>query len=149
MAKALSSPTHQGINKILSFMQNLLPIKKRVRDLVSRLTLDDKMSQLVNSTPLIPRLGIPGYQWGLKALHCIANAGPDIHLSNHPPLAPQPRCSRAPPPLGLSSSSPSLSKNLSPSSPNRSFPRPPAWSSAADWRELNGQVVVERWWVER
>ncbi|KAE8077342.1 hypothetical protein FH972_015914 [Carpinus fangiana] len=66
--------------KSFPFCQASLPIRKRVQDLVSRLTLDEKISQLVNTAPPIPRLGIPGYQWWNEALHGVANAGPGIHF---------------------------------------------------------------------
>ncbi|XP_039059380.1 probable beta-D-xylosidase 7 [Hibiscus syriacus] len=54
------------------FCRTTLPITQRVQDLVSRLTLDEKISQLVNSAPAIPRLGIPDYQWWSEALHGVA-----------------------------------------------------------------------------
>lgn len=57
------------------FCQTTLPITRRARDLVSRLTLDEKISQLVNSAPAIPRLGIPAYEWWSEALHGVANVG--------------------------------------------------------------------------
>ncbi|XWS25263.1 hypothetical protein CRYUN_Cryun27aG0054300 [Craigia yunnanensis] len=60
------------------FCQTTLPISQRARDLVSRLTLDEKISQLVNSAPAIPRLGIPAYEWWSEALHGVANVGPGI-----------------------------------------------------------------------
>ncbi|XP_062098606.1 probable beta-D-xylosidase 7 [Humulus lupulus] len=64
--------------KSLPFCQTDLPISRRVQDLVSRLTLDEKISQLVNSAPSIPRLGIPAYEWWSEALHGVANAGPGV-----------------------------------------------------------------------
>lgn len=67
--------------KSFPFCQTSLPIRKRVQDLVSRLTLDEKISQLVNTAPPIPRLGIPGYQWWSEALHGVANVGPGIHFN--------------------------------------------------------------------
>jgi hypothetical protein len=54
------------------FCQTSLPISQRVKDLVSRLTLDEKISQLVDTTPPIPRLGIPAYTWWSEALHGVA-----------------------------------------------------------------------------
>ncbi|KAL8058436.1 hypothetical protein ABFX02_03G017700 [Erythranthe guttata] len=51
-----------------------LPIEKRAHDLVSRLTLDEKISQLVNKASAVPRLGIPYYQWWSEALHGVAMA---------------------------------------------------------------------------
>ncbi|XVF64750.1 hypothetical protein PTKIN_Ptkin09bG0192000 [Pterospermum kingtungense] len=58
--------------KSYPFCKTTLPINQRVQDLVSRLTLDEKISQLVNSAPAIPRLGIPAYQWWSEALHGVA-----------------------------------------------------------------------------
>ncbi|KAH7847792.1 hypothetical protein Vadar_030315 [Vaccinium darrowii] len=55
--------------KSYPFCQTALPISTRARDLVSRLTLDEKVFQLVNSAPAIPRLGVPAYRWWSEALH--------------------------------------------------------------------------------
>ncbi|CAL0317877.1 unnamed protein product [Lupinus luteus] len=63
------------------FCNPKLPIAQRAKDLVSRLTLDEKLSQLVNAAPSIPRLGIPSYQWWSEALHGVANAGPGIRFN--------------------------------------------------------------------
>jgi beta-glucosidase len=52
-----------------------LSIEERVNDLVSRMTLDEKISQMVNQSPAIPRLGIPEYNWWSEGLHGIARAG--------------------------------------------------------------------------
>jgi beta-glucosidase len=55
-----------------SFQDPSLPIEKRVNDLVSRLTLDEKVSQMLNATPAIDRLGIPAYDWWNECLHGVA-----------------------------------------------------------------------------
>jgi beta-glucosidase len=47
----------------------------RARDLVSRMTLEEKASQLEDWAPAIPRLGIPDYQTWNEALHGVARAG--------------------------------------------------------------------------
>src|SRR5213079_2938775 len=52
-----------------------LPFEKRVDDLVSRMTLEEKISQMQNNAPAIPRLGIPAYGWANEALHGVALAG--------------------------------------------------------------------------
>ncbi|KAK6938171.1 Glycoside hydrolase family 3 C-terminal domain [Dillenia turbinata] len=64
--------------KSYPFCQTKLPIAQRVKDLVSRLTLDEKISQLVNTAPAITRLGIPAFEWWSEALHGVANAGKGI-----------------------------------------------------------------------
>jgi beta-glucosidase len=52
-----------------------LPVAVRVDDLVSRMTLEEKMAQLVYTSPAIDRLGIPAYNWGNECLHGVAYAG--------------------------------------------------------------------------
>jgi beta-glucosidase len=47
----------------------------RVADLVSRMTLEEKLSQLVYTSREIPRLDIPSYFWWNECLHGIARAG--------------------------------------------------------------------------
>ncbi len=51
------------------------PIEVRVDDLVGRMTLEEKASQLVNQARAIPRLQVPAYNWWSEALHGVANAG--------------------------------------------------------------------------
>ncbi len=45
------------------------PIAKRVNDLVSRMTLAEKIGQMQTDAPAIPRLGIPAYYWWSESLH--------------------------------------------------------------------------------
>jgi beta-glucosidase len=54
------------------FQNPSLPVEKRVNDLVSRLTLEEKVSQMLNATPAIDRLGIPAYDWWNECLHGVA-----------------------------------------------------------------------------
>lgn len=49
-----------------------LPFEQRVNDLVSRLTLEEKIKQMLNAAPAIPRLGIPAYDWWNEVLHGVA-----------------------------------------------------------------------------
>jgi beta-glucosidase len=49
--------------------------EERAADLVSRMTLDEKISQMQNNAPAIPRLGVPAYEWWNEALHGVARAG--------------------------------------------------------------------------
>ncbi len=52
-----------------------LPVEARVDDLVGRMTLEEKISQILNTAPAIDRLGIPAYDWWNEALHGVARAG--------------------------------------------------------------------------
>ena len=49
--------------------------EERARDLVSRMTLEEKVSQLGHTADAIPRLGIPEYNWWNEGLHGVARAG--------------------------------------------------------------------------
>ncbi len=52
-----------------------LSFEERAKDLVSRMTLEEKVSQMQNGAAPIERLGIPFYDWWNEALHGIARAG--------------------------------------------------------------------------
>lgn len=49
-----------------------LPIEQRVNDVVSRLTLEEKVAQMLNAAPAVPRLGILAYDWWNEVLHGVA-----------------------------------------------------------------------------
>jgi len=51
------------------------PIEQRVNDLVSRMTIEEKASQLVHRAKAIPRLQIPAYNWWSEALHGVLAGG--------------------------------------------------------------------------
>ncbi|MFD2163068.1 glycoside hydrolase family 3 C-terminal domain-containing protein [Paradesertivirga mongoliensis] len=59
-------------NTPFPFNNHSLSFEKRVDDLVSRLTLEEKVSQMLNSSPAISRLGIPAYDWWNETLHGVA-----------------------------------------------------------------------------
>lgn len=52
-----------------------LPVEARVHDLIDRMTLEEKASQMINHAAAIPRLGIPAYDWWNEGLHGVARAG--------------------------------------------------------------------------
>jgi beta-glucosidase len=70
--KAQSSPCAP---KLCPYQDPALPTAQRVHDLVSRMTLEEKASQMQNVAVAIPRLGIPAYDWWNEGLHGVARRG--------------------------------------------------------------------------
>ncbi len=50
-------------------------LEERVGDLVSRMTREEKVSQMIHSAPAVERLGIPAYNWWNECLHGVGRAG--------------------------------------------------------------------------
>jgi len=65
-ASMAADPVYQDLDR--SF-------EERAADLVSRMTLEEKVAQLQNDATAIPRLGVPAYEWWNEALHGVARAG--------------------------------------------------------------------------
>jgi len=57
------------------FQDPKLPVDERVHDLVSRMTLQEKVTQFFNHAEAIPRLGVPAYDYWNECLHGVARAG--------------------------------------------------------------------------
>ncbi len=57
------------------FQDPKAPLENRVNDLLSRMTLEEKVSQMLNDSPAIERLGVPAYNWWNECLHGVARAG--------------------------------------------------------------------------
>jgi beta-glucosidase len=51
------------------------PVEKRISDLISRLTIEEKIALTGYNSPGVPRLGIPAYNWWNEGLHGVARAG--------------------------------------------------------------------------
>lgn len=64
--------TMQAQIETFPFRNPDLPVDVRVKDLVSRLTLHEKVQLMQHNSPAIPRLGIPAYNWWNEALHGVA-----------------------------------------------------------------------------
>ena len=64
-----------GQTSLPPYQNPSLPIEQRVNDLVSRMTLKEKVSQMMNAAPAIERLDIAAYEWWNEALHGVARAG--------------------------------------------------------------------------
>src|ERR1035441_5372864 len=58
-----------------AYLDTTLPAEQRAADLVQRMTLDEKATQLVNQARPIPRLNVPEYDWWSEALHGVAQNG--------------------------------------------------------------------------
>ena len=77
LASAPASPCLNSTNAKLPFCDESRPVPDRVQDLLSRLTLDEKISQLTTGNGVnggtsdnsIPRLGIPRYDWWSEGTH--------------------------------------------------------------------------------
>jgi len=64
------------------FQNTSLSFEQRVDDLVSRMTLEEKVGQMLNSAPAIPRLNIPAYDWWNEVLHGVART--PYHVTSYP-----------------------------------------------------------------
>ncbi|MEO6520070.1 MAG: glycoside hydrolase family 3 C-terminal domain-containing protein [Mucilaginibacter sp.] len=54
------------------FQDPSLSIENRVSDLIAKMTLEEKVGQMLNSAPAIARLGVPAYDWWNECLHGVA-----------------------------------------------------------------------------
>src|SRR5213594_560201 len=59
----------------VAYLDPSLPLEQRVNDLVSRMTLEEKVSQMQDVAAAIPRLGVPAYNWWNEGLHGVARSG--------------------------------------------------------------------------
>ena len=58
-----------------AYLDTTLSFEDRAADLVQRMTLDEKVSQMMDQAPAVPRLGVPAYNWWNECLHGVARAG--------------------------------------------------------------------------
>jgi beta-glucosidase len=73
-----------------AYLDSSKPAELRAADLVARMTLDEKASQLLNHAAAIPRLGVPEYDWWNEGLHGV--------------VAPKAAATVFPEPIGLAAS---------------------------------------------
>ena len=141
------------------YLQPSVPVSRRVDDLISRMTVAEKISQLNNDARAIPRLQVPGYNYWNEALHGVARDGiatvfPQaigIAATFDTPLikhmgADIAREARAKYDLALRSGDVKLYQGLSFFSPNINIFRDPRWGRGQEtYGEdpfLTGQVAV-------
>ena len=60
---------------VLPYQNPALLFETRVHDLVARMTLEEKVSQMQDVAAAVPRLGVPAYNWWNEALHGVARSG--------------------------------------------------------------------------
>jgi beta-glucosidase len=58
-----------------AYLNASLPAEQRAADLVRRMTVQEKVTQLTNQSRAIPRLNVPAYNWWSEALHGVASSG--------------------------------------------------------------------------
>lgn len=73
--------------KQFRFCNPRLDVATRVTDLVSRLTLEEKIGWLVSGARGVARFGIPNYEWWSEALHGVSSTGPGTRFANPVPGA--------------------------------------------------------------
>jgi beta-glucosidase len=67
--------SHGRINGKAKYLDSRLPLEKRIGDLISRLTLEEKAGIMTSFSLPVPRLGLPAYRAGGEALHGLARRG--------------------------------------------------------------------------
>ena len=65
-----------------AYLDPIVPVETRIDDLISKLTLEEKVSQMLFNSPAIPRLNIPEYNWWNECLHGVARSGVAQHGSS-------------------------------------------------------------------
>jgi beta-glucosidase len=71
------------LTPIYPFLDTALSPSDRAKDIVSRLTLEEKVPQMLNKAPAIDRLGIPAYDWWNECLHGVART-PEYKVTVYP-----------------------------------------------------------------
>ena len=71
----IASQVHAQNAEPPAYLNPSLPAEQRAADLVRRMTVEEKVTQLVNQSRAIPRLNIPEYNWWSEALHGVASGG--------------------------------------------------------------------------
>ena len=58
-----------------AYMNRNMSAQQRAADLVRRMTVEEKVTQLVNQSRAVPRLNVPDYDWWSESLHGVARDG--------------------------------------------------------------------------
>ena len=68
-------PSSTTVDAARPWMNTSLPTDQRIDDLIGRMTLEEKVQQMRDHSPAIPRLGVPEYDWWNEGLHGVAFSG--------------------------------------------------------------------------
>ncbi len=71
----LSFTSHAQEESGPAYLNECLSFEERVDDLISRMTLKEKVEQMMNDAPAIPRLDVPAHEYWNECLHGVARAG--------------------------------------------------------------------------
>jgi len=74
-APAIAAPPPACADKPCAWLDTSLSPEARAKDLVARMTLEEKAAQMQDNAPAIPRLGLKRYGWWNEVLHGLARAG--------------------------------------------------------------------------
>jgi beta-glucosidase len=69
------NPQTSGTEAARPWLNTSLPISQRVDALIGKMTLEEKVQQMRDHSPAIPRLGVPKYDWWNEGLHGVAFSG--------------------------------------------------------------------------
>jgi beta-glucosidase len=83
LSAVISTAVIAQANPEFAFQNTSLSFEQRVNDLVGRLTLEEKVAQMLNSAPAIKRLGVPAYDWWNEVLHGVART-PQFKVTVYP-----------------------------------------------------------------
>ena len=81
---ASSVQTIESQKSVLPYLNPTLPIEQRVDDLISRMTLEEKVSQMMYTSKSVERLGIPEYNWWNECLHGVARSKEKVTVFPQP-----------------------------------------------------------------
>ena len=64
----------QGV-EVLASKRRIEVLERKIKELISKMTVEEKISQLMYHSPAIERLGVPAYNWWNECLHGVARQG--------------------------------------------------------------------------
>ncbi|KAK7396952.1 hypothetical protein VNO78_18115 [Psophocarpus tetragonolobus] len=85
--EAFACDPKDGRTKSMGFCKESEGIAERVKEVIGRLTMEEKVRMLVNNAAGVPRLGIKGYEWWSEGLHGVSNVGPGVNFNSQFPAA--------------------------------------------------------------